>query len=151
MRRGEVGVLVHCAKGLSRSATAILDYLMRTPRQPLDVALSFVKTIRSIQPNANFLHQLVVWADVDYDPWEDAADTIPKPAYAAYLAMRAYLLRDRGLAGNEPACPDQRRDSFDVNDTMMPEIRAFVTTMPLVASRSDPSRLLTTTVSGTSS
>ncbi|KAK3292623.1 dual specificity phosphatase [Chaetomium fimeti] len=80
-------VLVHCHKGISRSATAIVAYLMRTHRQPLDAVLASVKAIRPIvRPNPNFMEQLAVWAAVGYEPWEDAARTTPKPRYAAYLA-----------------------------------------------------------------
>ncbi|KAH6842907.1 protein-tyrosine phosphatase-like protein [Chaetomium sp. MPI-CAGE-AT-0009] len=91
MRHGEErhNVLVHCRKGISRSATIIVAYLMRTRRQPLDAALASVKAIRPrVRPTPNFREQLAVWAEVDYELWEDAARTTPKPAYAAYLARR---------------------------------------------------------------
>ncbi|KAK4150605.1 dual specificity phosphatase [Chaetomidium leptoderma] len=108
MRRAEArhNVLVHCTVGVSRSATVVLAYLMRTHRQPLDTALASVKTVRKIRPNSNFMDQLSVWAEAGYELWEDADKTIPKPPYAAYLERRACILKAKGLTGNEPTCPD---------------------------------------------
>ncbi|KAK4239402.1 protein-tyrosine phosphatase-like protein [Achaetomium macrosporum] len=107
MRCGEAerhNVLVHCTRGFSRSATVVVAYLRRKYHQPLDAVLASVRKIRKIKPNPNFMDQLAVWAEVDYEFWEDAAKTIPKPPYAAYLARRAEALKAKGLTGNEPTC-----------------------------------------------
>uniref|UniRef100_A0A3Q3X885 Dual specificity protein phosphatase n=1 Tax=Mola mola TaxID=94237 RepID=A0A3Q3X885_MOLML len=51
-------VLVHCARGISRSATLVLAYLMIRERLTLVEAVEAVRTHRNILPNAGFLNQL---------------------------------------------------------------------------------------------
>ena len=49
-------VLVHCAMGISRSATIVLAYLMYKYRVPLNTAYEFVKARRpEINPNPGFM------------------------------------------------------------------------------------------------
>ncbi|KAM4678315.1 dual specificity protein phosphatase 26 [Discoglossus pictus] len=52
-------VLVHCAVGVSRSATLVLAYLMIHHNMTLVEAITTVKDKRSIIPNRGFLGQLV--------------------------------------------------------------------------------------------
>ncbi|KAH8880483.1 phosphatases II [Thozetella sp. PMI_491] len=96
-------VLVHCTFGISRSATAVIAYLMRKNREELEVVLARIKEKRKVKPNANFMEQLKIWGDVEYNIWEDAEQKIPKEAYRAYLERRAAALKAKGLTGNEPA------------------------------------------------
>ncbi|RMD45051.1 hypothetical protein DV735_g99, partial [Chaetothyriales sp. CBS 134920] len=56
---------------------------------------------RRVKPNDNFKGQLQVWAEVEYDIWEDEEHTVPKPAYAVYLQRRAQRLKEAGLTGDE--------------------------------------------------
>ncbi|KAJ0060084.1 hypothetical protein NL108_002892 [Boleophthalmus pectinirostris] len=51
-------VLVHCAVGVSRSATLVLSFLMQHHRLPLVDAILKVKEHRWIFPNTGFLKQL---------------------------------------------------------------------------------------------
>ena len=52
-------ILVHCARGVSRSATLVIMCLMKTYGMPVDVALEFVKRQRDVvEPNPGFLLQL---------------------------------------------------------------------------------------------
>jgi len=52
-------VLVHCYAGISRSATAVLAYLMKTRNMQLDMALTFLQSKRHvICPNFSFMGQL---------------------------------------------------------------------------------------------
>lgn len=52
-------ILVHCAVGVSRSATLVLAYLMIYHRLTLVEAIKTVKDHRGIIPNRGFLRQLV--------------------------------------------------------------------------------------------
>jgi atypical dual specificity phosphatase len=52
-------VLVHCAMGISRSATIVIAYLMYKYRVPLATAYNFVKARRpEINPNPGFMNAL---------------------------------------------------------------------------------------------
>uniref|UniRef100_A0A8D0GXK2 Dual specificity protein phosphatase n=1 Tax=Sphenodon punctatus TaxID=8508 RepID=A0A8D0GXK2_SPHPU len=53
------GILVHCAVGVSRSATLVLAYLMIRHHLTLVEAIKTVKDHRGIIPNRGFLRQLV--------------------------------------------------------------------------------------------
>ncbi|KAE8354286.1 protein-tyrosine phosphatase-like protein [Aspergillus coremiiformis] len=79
------GVLVHCGKGISRSATIVIAYLMRTRHMALHDALEMVRQMRRVKPSAAFMDQLAVWEKVEYEIWEDAGERIPKLAYKEYL------------------------------------------------------------------
>ncbi|KAF1953082.1 phosphatases II [Byssothecium circinans] len=93
-------VLVHCDRGVSRSVTALIAYLMQTHQYDLAAALAFVGEKRKIRPNNNFKEQLEVWGAVGGNIW--AAPGVPKAEYAAYLANRKKRLQEAGLTGNEP-------------------------------------------------
>ncbi|XP_017290545.1 dual specificity phosphatase DUPD1 isoform X1 [Kryptolebias marmoratus] len=51
-------VLVHCARGISRSATLVLAFLMIKESLPLVEAVEVVRRSRNILPNVRFLNQL---------------------------------------------------------------------------------------------
>ena len=52
-------VLVHCAMGMSRSATSVIMFLMRLFKCNFDDAFEFVKTQRqATDPNEGFIEQL---------------------------------------------------------------------------------------------
>ncbi|ELK29087.1 PREDICTED: dual specificity protein phosphatase 13 isoform X3 [Myotis davidii] len=53
-------VLVHCAMGVSRSATVVLAFLMIYENMTLVQAIQTVQTHRDICPNSGFLRQLQV-------------------------------------------------------------------------------------------
>lgn len=55
-------VLVHCHKGVSRSASFVIGYLMRKNEFTLEEALAHVQSCRPIvQPNTAFLEQLATY------------------------------------------------------------------------------------------
>lgn len=58
-RKNRYNVLVHCMAGISRSATIILAYLMKTYKYRFDDALQYVRARRPIvNPNDGFVLQL---------------------------------------------------------------------------------------------
>jgi protein-tyrosine phosphatase len=57
-------VLVHCHAGISRSATAVIAYVMKTLRMTLNEAMKFVQTRRHVVcPNFSFMGQLRSYQD----------------------------------------------------------------------------------------
>ena len=58
----DVNILVHCHAGKSRSASAVLAYLIWSRRYTFDQALDFLRTSRSlVNPNDGFRAQLRLW------------------------------------------------------------------------------------------
>ena len=58
-RRARGNVLVHCAQGVSRSATIVASYLMRKENMSCNDALAFIKYLRPVSgPNDGFRTQL---------------------------------------------------------------------------------------------
>eukprot|EP00759_Apiculatamorpha_spiralis_P016289 PhF_6_TR2255/c0_g1_i1/m.3863 len=62
------GVLVHCFAGLSRSATVLISYLMKTQHMRRDEALAFIRRSRpAVQPNEGFMKQLARYEKILFD------------------------------------------------------------------------------------
>eukprot|EP01059_Diplonema_ambulator_P028351 TRINITY_DN47127_c0_g1_i1.p1 TRINITY_DN47127_c0_g1~~TRINITY_DN47127_c0_g1_i1.p1 ORF type:complete len:240 (+),score=37.37 TRINITY_DN47127_c0_g1_i1:444-1163(+) len=62
-RRENKKVLVHCRRGISRSATLVIAYLMQYLHKELDDAFNFVRNKRSIiNPNLGFVLSLETFA-----------------------------------------------------------------------------------------
>ncbi|XP_054155134.1 protein phosphatase Slingshot homolog 2-like isoform X2 [Oppia nitens] len=58
-------VLVHCKKGISRSASVVLAFVMKETGWKLDEAFEFVKNKRNcIRPNSGFLKQLEIYEGI---------------------------------------------------------------------------------------
>lgn len=104
-------VLVHCTHGISRSAAAVIAYIMRKQKRDFASVLDEVRANRQrVRPSANFVAQLEVWEQLRYHIWEDEAKTVPKPAYGDFLARRLLLCKAKGLNGNEPDSPQSLED-----------------------------------------
>lgn len=104
-------ILVHCSHGISRSAAAVIAYLMRKDRKDLAIVLDQVRAKRPmVKPSASFMVQLEIWEQLEYRIWEDEAKTTPKKAYADWLDQRLILCKEKGLTGNEPDTPQDLSD-----------------------------------------
>ena len=87
-------VLVHCSEGISRSAAFLIAYLMRKEGRGVEEVLAEVKEKRKqVGPSKNFLSQLEVWRELNYDVWEDKDKKVPKVAYAKLLEEKKLTVR----------------------------------------------------------
>lgn len=69
-------VLVHCLKGVSRSASFVIGYLMRKNEFTMDEALAHVQMCRPVvQPNSSFLSQLETFQSTLLSSSEPAQDS----------------------------------------------------------------------------
>eukprot|EP00741_Cyanophora_paradoxa_P007223 tig00001094_g6988.t1 len=111
--RAAGGVLVHCQAGISRSATAVLAYLMRHFDEGFDAALSRLRRARPIvNPNFGFVRQLRRWEqerrrlmpDTHASPRAPEANGSPHAAVAgAPLEQRMQQLHLQAAAAAAPA------------------------------------------------
>lgn len=77
------GVLVHCQKGISRSASVMIAFVMEEMDLDYDTALRFVRRGRSkVKPNAGFEKQLELWRRMGYSIHE--ADGSEKDEYTIW-------------------------------------------------------------------
>ncbi|CZR65859.1 uncharacterized protein PAC_15759 [Phialocephala subalpina] len=126
------GVLVHCQKDISRSSTMVIAYLIRRQRRGVEGISKEMRLKRDItRPSRNFMRQLRIWKEAEYQIWESDIDRedeeilqakprfyinltrtgtepeehqekrIPKAAYQQYLDGSALKLKKKGLRGNE--------------------------------------------------
>ncbi|KAK3139266.1 hypothetical protein QOZ80_5AG0380460 [Eleusine coracana subsp. coracana] len=91
-------VLVHCFAGVSRSASIIVAYLMRTEQKSLEEALESLREIsESACPNDGFLEQLKLFEEMGFK-----VDT----SCSLYKRFRLKLLDDPGLSPHSGSCHD---------------------------------------------
>jgi len=110
-KKSDSKILVHCSHGISRSAAAVIAYLMRKDRKDLATVLGQVTAKRPLaKPSDDFMVQLEIWEQLEYRIWDDEAKTIPKKAYADWLDHRLILCKEKGLTGNEPDTPQDLSD-----------------------------------------
>ena len=106
-------VLVHCGAGRSRSATALLSYLMAESSWDYDTALALLKTKRSmVQPNKGFERQLRLFhamnyridqENPDYIAWHRASKPLAHPKPFSASASHRPQPQPSGRAMRQPA------------------------------------------------
>jgi len=94
LTQADGGVLVHCQRGISRSASVILAYVMRDMHIDYDAALRFVRNGRpQAKPNAGFEEQLKLWAEMRYDIHQK--NGAEKPQYIAWKIRNREAQKER--------------------------------------------------------
>ncbi|OON19075.1 dual specificity phosphatase, catalytic domain protein [Opisthorchis viverrini] len=78
------GILVHCAMGVSRSATIVIAYVMRKNKLSYDSALEIVMKKRLVYPNIGFVNQLKLF---EVMKWKVDRKS---PVYTQYASIRTF-------------------------------------------------------------
>lgn len=111
-------VLVHCQAGVSRSATIVIAYLMRSLGVSLEDATAITQSARSsARPNEGFQEQLELFGDMQCtvntssEPYLTWLSRHSGPSFAEKLAEeeRMHFARQASNAGKEVAAAMQRR------------------------------------------
>ncbi|KAK0511315.1 hypothetical protein JMJ35_005888 [Cladonia borealis] len=98
--QGGKGVLLHCAMGVSRSATIMAAYVMQRWGISGTEAVNFIRNKRHVvQPNRGFCEQLDVWESCRYEVF--TAERVPKEAYELWRKrVERERAEERDNAGN---------------------------------------------------
>lgn len=79
-------ILVHCRRGISRSAAVVIAYIMWRKRSGFERVLRLVQRARpSVFPNPAFREQLDLWYDIKFKLYCNEAFRVPCKEYAEYL------------------------------------------------------------------
>lgn len=109
-------VLVHCVMGVSRSATIVAAYLMKTREWDVMKALEYIKARRpQVHPNYGFFKQLQIYVKCQYNPkptdrsWKRRY-TQDVTRYLGYVDDVGTIVKDRLCMMSEfPDDPEQGR------------------------------------------
>lgn len=104
-------ILVHCHKGISRSASFVIGYLMRKNEMTFEEALTHVRSVRPmIQPNDSFLEQLRRYESILNEQRE--SEQLKQNSYNEKIS--------RGLNRDEGDERDHKRSRMEVSVGPMP-------------------------------
>lgn len=118
-------VLVHCYAGVSRSATAVIAYMMKTHNMQLDQAMKFVGSKRHIIcPNFSFMGQL--------KSYEIKLNALEKPKFSPTLIFNSVgmMMDGEKLIVEKVNCEEldceklkKELEKFDISDTCSSQAR----------------------------
>ncbi|KIY00517.1 uncharacterized protein Z520_04202 [Fonsecaea multimorphosa CBS 102226] len=95
LQNNDGGVLVHCQKGVSRSAAVVIAFIMEEMDLDYDTAFRYVRGGRSkAKPNSGFQKQLELWGQLRYSIHD--ADGKEKPEYTAWKAENEEQIKKLG-------------------------------------------------------
>lgn len=78
----QLKVLVHCRKGVSRSATIVAAYLMFKKRKPHGQIIDLIHCCRpKINPTSSFQVQLQLWYDARFQLYSNEIFNVPCKEY----------------------------------------------------------------------
>jgi predicted protein tyrosine phosphatase len=96
LAQGDGGVLVHCQKGVSRSVSVMIGFVMEEMDLDYDTAFRYVRGGRAqARPNAGFEKQLQLWHKLRYSIHE--ADGSEKEEYVVWKANNEEQIRNSAL------------------------------------------------------
>lgn len=89
------GVLVHCQKGVSRSGSVMIGFVMEEMDLDFDTALRYVRGGRSkVRPNSGFEKQLELWRRLRYSIYDAKGNE--KEEYVAWKAQNDKEIQSLG-------------------------------------------------------
>ncbi|ETI27937.1 hypothetical protein G647_00386 [Cladophialophora carrionii CBS 160.54] len=95
LKNNDGGVLVHCQKGISRSAAVVIAFVMEEMNLNYDTAFRYVRSSRSkARPNAGFQQQLILWSTLCYNIHDE--DGNEKPEYVAWRTENEERIKKLG-------------------------------------------------------
>ncbi|CAK86134.1 unnamed protein product (macronuclear) [Paramecium tetraurelia] len=132
--KSQQNVLVHCAAGISRSATLVLAYLMKSYQYTLEQALRYLKQKRPyVRPNPGFLLQLLDYETLLYGsitsnlgpeltPFDVQRDAQYKPQPKVELRKSLPL---KQIPGPSPAARVERKTHTEILTRVSQSLSTF--------------------------
>ncbi|KAI1611386.1 protein-tyrosine phosphatase-like protein [Exophiala viscosa] len=103
------GVLVHCQKGVSRSASVLIGFVMEEMDWDYDTALRYVRAGRSkIRPNSGFEKQLQLWHKLRYSIYEADGKT-HKEEYVIWKCNNEEQIKSLGIKAADQRKEDNKK------------------------------------------
>lgn len=96
LKKNDGGVLVHCQKGISRSASVVIAFTMEEMELDFDTASRYVRSSRpKAKPNTGFQSQLELWNKMRFNIHDDQGKE--KPEYVTWKAENEAQIKKLNL------------------------------------------------------